>query len=53
MARIEVLPKDIKLLIKNGLRDKIIAHLKKLGFSYITLDMQGYRTGSMNEVIKK
>ena len=51
MARIEVLPKDIKLLIKNGVRDKIIAHLKKLGFAFITLDLQGYRTGSLNEAI--
>jgi len=37
--------------LDNGTRDQIVAKLKELGFSYITLDLQGYRMGSMNEVL--
>lgn len=49
LARIEVRPKDLLLLMEEDLRKKIIAKLKKLGFIYITLDLQGYRSGSMEE----
>jgi len=48
-ARIEVQEKDMPLVLKN--RAKIIEKLTKLGYHYITLDLQGYRTGSMNEKI--
>ena len=34
-----------------AIRKKVDAHLRKLGFSYITLDLKGYRTGSMNETL--
>ncbi len=50
-ARIEVLKKDMPLVLKN--RTKIVEKLTKLGYHYITLDLQGYRTGSMNKGIKK
>lgn len=50
IARIEVNKKDFSLLLKNP--DNIIKKFKKLGFSYITLDLEGYRTGSMNEVLR-
>lgn len=50
-ARIEVLEKDMPLVLKN--RAKIIEKLTKLGYHYITLDLQGYRTGSMNKIIGK
>jgi len=49
LAKIEVGEKELPLLIEKDLREKIIVKLKKLGFIYITLDLQGYRTGSMNE----
>lgn len=52
IARIEVSVKDIKLLNKGALRGKIVQKLKVLGFLYITLDLEGYRTGSLNEVLK-
>ena len=51
LARIEVRPKDLLLLREEDLRKKIIAKLKKWGFIYITLDLQGYRSGSMEESI--
>lgn len=50
LARIEVLPAEFERLL--SLRDKIIPQFKQLGFTYITMDLQGYRTGSMNEVLK-
>ena len=49
LAKIEVGEKDLLLLMEKNLKKKIIVELKKLGFIYITLDLQGYRTGSMNE----
>jgi len=48
-ARIEVLKEDMPLVLKE--RTKIIEKLSKLGYHYITLDLEGYRTGSMNEKI--
>ena len=52
IARIEVLPEDFQRIIQEDVRTKIYDSLKALGFSYVTLDMKGYRTGSMNETIK-
>ena len=51
IARLEINPADFERLLDNGTRDQIVAKLKELGFSYITLDLQGYRMGSMNEVL--
>ena len=52
IARIEITNNDIKRLSTNkNLRKKIVNKLKQSGFSYITLDLAGYRTGSMNEVL--
>jgi len=53
LAKIEVAEKDLLLLMEEDLRKKIITKLKKLGFIYITLDLQGYRTGSMNEELNE
>lgn len=54
IARIELSSQDIKRVLLNPrLKKNIIKRLKQLGFSYITLDLEGYRTGSMNEVLKK
>ncbi len=50
IARIELLPEDICKMINNDLRLKIYDKLKSLGFAYVTLDLKGYRTGSMNEI---
>lgn len=51
VARIEVSKKDIKKLVNEKLRPKIIAYLKRLGFTWIAVDLEGYRTGSLNEVL--
>nr|BAL56335.1 hypothetical protein HGMM_F36B04C38 [uncultured Acetothermia bacterium]BAL60124.1 hypothetical protein HGMM_OP4C760 [Candidatus Acetothermum autotrophicum] len=50
MARIEVPPHEMAQLLAN--RDAITARLKELGFRYVTLDLAGYRSGSMNEALK-
>ncbi len=47
MARIEVSPTQINLLLEN--RQEIVETLKEIGFVYIACDLEGYRTGSMNE----
>jgi uncharacterized protein len=51
LCRIEVSRNDIPRLVDK--RNQIIDKLKKIGYNYITLDLEGYRTGSMNEVIKR
>jgi pyridinium-3,5-biscarboxylic acid mononucleotide sulfurtransferase len=48
-ARIELARPDFERAIQ--LSDKIVLHLTELGYKYVTLDLQGYRTGSMNEVL--
>ena len=50
-ARIEVGPQEISKFLEEEVRDQVVHYMKKLGFVYITLDLQGYRTGSMNEVL--
>lgn len=53
IARLEVNPKEFHLLLKPGARKKWIAGIKRAGYTYITLDLEGYRTGSMNEPLKR
>lgn len=52
IARIEVEKNDIKRFLKPKFCDKIIKKLKSLGFRYIVLDLEGYRTGSLNKDLK-
>ena len=52
IARIEVEKEDIKKFVNKKFCDKITGHLKQLGFKYVALDLEGYRTGSLNEVLK-
>ncbi len=49
IARIEVLPEDMDKIISQ--KDNIHQFFKELGFLYITLDLKGYRPGSMDEVL--
>src|SRR5208283_641250 len=52
-ARIEVGAEELHRLLDDTLRLSLVAQLKELGFTYVTLDLQGYRTGSMNEVLTR
>jgi uncharacterized protein len=48
VARIELQAPDLKRIMEPEIRERIVAKLKKLGFLYVTLDLEGYVTGSMN-----
>jgi uncharacterized protein len=50
IARIELLPEDIGIVVEQ--REAIVQRLKELGYTYVTLDLQGFRSGSMNEARK-
>jgi uncharacterized protein len=50
-ARIEVGAEEIHRFVDGDLRTMVVTQLKGLGFIYVTLDLQGYRTGSMNEIL--
>ncbi len=51
MARIEVLPKDFPKIMEERIRVRVAQRFRELGFTYISLDLEGYRTGSMNEIL--
>ena len=53
MARIEVPEEEILKIADNEIRTKITEKFRTLGFSYVTLDLQGFRSGSMNETLGK
>jgi uncharacterized protein len=49
LARVEVGPGERRLFFDEELLDKICTSLRKLGFVHVALDLEGYRSGSMNE----
>jgi uncharacterized protein len=49
IARIEVYPKDIEKITMEPFRSQIVEKLKSLGFKFVTVDLQGFRSGSLNE----
>ena len=51
LARIELMPEDIMKVMTSANIDKIKTKLKQLGFCYITIDLEGFRSGSLNEVL--
>lgn len=51
IARVEVAPEDIPLLMDAKVRGEVVAKFRQIGYKYVTLDLQGYRTGSMNETL--
>ena len=52
MARIEVMPDQLPRLLDASMRAQVHAALKDVGFSYVTADLLGYRTGSADEVLE-
>jgi len=53
VARIEIIPEEFDKIMRPAVLSKVVAALKKRGYLYVTLDLAGYRTGSMNEGLKK
>jgi uncharacterized protein len=47
----EIAPKEFAKITPDLIRKQIVDHLKTLGFKYIALDLQGFRSGSMNEML--
>ena len=52
IARIEVESAEFPRLLEPEMREKIVARFKELGYLYVTVDIEGYRTGSMNATLK-
>ncbi len=52
LARIEILPEEFGKLMNTEIREKTVRAMKNYGFSYVAMDLAGYRTGSMNEGLK-
>ena len=53
LARIEVAPDEFDKLLQPGIREEILRRFKDAGFTYVSIDLQGYRTGSLNESVKR
>ena len=53
IARIEVLPEERDRLLDDKLIGEVISSLKKIGYTYVTLDLEGFRSGSMDEVLSE
>ncbi|HEY4058593.1 MAG TPA: ATP-dependent sacrificial sulfur transferase LarE [Kofleriaceae bacterium] len=51
IARLEVDTADLAALVAPGVREKVVALGKQLGFAYVALDLAGFRSGSLNEVL--
>lgn len=51
MARIEVAPEEMARFFEHGIHLKVAQRLKEIGYRYVTLDLQGYRSGSLNEAL--
>jgi uncharacterized protein len=53
IARIEVRPEELNIVTSETNRDMIVEKLKSIGFKYVTLDLQGFRSGSLNELLSE
>ena len=51
VARIEVEAADLPRLVDESVRQRVVDRFREIGYSYVTLDLQGFRSGSMNEVL--
>ena len=52
LVRIEVAPDELERALTPGMAKAFTAIFKPLGFHYVTLDLEGYRQGSLNEVLR-
>ena len=52
VARLELRTEDFERFFADGRRDRIVENLKSAGYTYVTLDAQGFRSGSMNDVLE-
>ncbi|HEV2489066.1 MAG TPA: ATP-dependent sacrificial sulfur transferase LarE [Candidatus Acidoferrales bacterium] len=52
LARVEIAPDEMPRALNSDFTERLAAHLKRLGFTFVTLDLEGYRTGSLNALLK-
>ncbi|MFC2173002.1 hypothetical protein ACFLU6_10290 [Acidobacteriota bacterium] len=52
IARIEIAPEEFSFALSQTRLKRLVEVIKPLGFTYVTLDLEGYRTGSLNEPLK-
>jgi len=50
--RIEISPSQIGMIADDRIRMQIVAKMKELGYKYVSVDLEGYRQGSLNETLK-
>lgn len=53
LARIETAPDEFDRLLRSGVREEVLRRFREAGFTYVSIDLQGYRTGSLNEALKR
>jgi uncharacterized protein len=53
MVRIETAQEEMDRFVDPDFRNRVVDKLKSLGYTFVSLDLEGYRTGSMNEALKK
>lgn len=53
MARIELLPEEMPRIMEPAVREQVYTKLHEYGFSYVSLDLRGFRSGSMNEILTR
>ncbi|OGO05873.1 MAG: hypothetical protein A2Y73_01340 [Chloroflexi bacterium RBG_13_56_8] len=53
IARIEIQPSEFARMLDDSVLNRVVDGLKELGYDYVTLDLQGFRSGSMNEPLLK
>jgi uncharacterized protein len=51
LVRLEISPAEMDRVLRKEVLDQIAARFRELGFKYVTLDLEGFRSGSMNEVL--
>ncbi|MEE9275150.1 MAG: hypothetical protein V3V62_07565, partial [bacterium] len=51
VARIEIPREEIPALLADGLAEEVVRRIKGAGFTYVALDLEGFRSGSMNEAL--
>ncbi|MGH9881782.1 MAG: ATP-dependent sacrificial sulfur transferase LarE, partial [Pyrinomonadaceae bacterium] len=51
LVRLEIAPAEIDRALDRKVVDELALRFRKLGFKYVTLDLQGFRSGAMNEVL--
>lgn len=53
LVRLEIAPAELDLALQRDVADQLALRFRALGFRYVTLDLHGYRTGAMNEILKQ